>query len=181
MLKGIVLGLALLTGGAGGSMQTGQEAGRPAAPLTISVTPRIGVEPAVVRVMVRIASNPDNRTLTVELDGGDYYRNSTMQLDGDGEPVTREVAYQSIPSGEYTVTVKVKDRQGRTTKAEYSFQVLGRTESPVGEWTLYSPAPSDAECRLEAFADARVGTAVCRCSLSGVTLVASISRCQGSV
>jgi len=127
MMLRIVLGLALLTGSAGGPVQTSQEARRPPAPVTISVTPRIFLEPALVRVMVRVASNPDNRTLSVELDGDDYYRNSTMQLDGDGEPMTRVLAYQSIPAGNYTVTARVKNRQGHDTMAEYSFQVLGRT------------------------------------------------------
>jgi hypothetical protein len=133
MLKGIVLGLALLTGGAAGPVQASREAVQPAAPLTISVTPRISLEPAVVRVMVRIPSNPDNRSLSVELDGEDYYRNSTMQLDGDGEPITRVLGYQSIPSGTYTVTVKVTDRKGRSTRAEYNFQVLGRTDGHGGD------------------------------------------------
>jgi hypothetical protein len=131
MMKGMVLGLVLLTGGAGGPAQASRKTVRPVAPLTISVTPRISLEPGLVRVMVRIAPNPDNRTLSVELDGDDYYRNSTMPIDGDSEPATRVLAYESIPSGTYTVTVKVKDREGRATMAEYTFQVLSRTDRGV--------------------------------------------------
>jgi hypothetical protein len=131
MMTGIVLWFALLAGGIGGTVQTRPETGRLAEPLTIRVSPMISMEPGLVEVMVRIAANPDNRRLSVEVDGGEYYRSSTMQLDGDGEPITRVIAYRSIPSGMYTVTVTLKNRQGRCTTADHQFRVLSRTGDPI--------------------------------------------------
>jgi hypothetical protein len=86
------------------------------------------LEPGIVEVMVRIPGNPDNRALSVTLDAFSYYSNSTTALDGEADPATRLFAYRSLPPGEYIVTVKVKNRQGRTTVAEHNFRVLGRTD-----------------------------------------------------
>lgn len=119
---GILLWLALLGGGITGAAQTSHTE-----PLTIHISPMISLEPSIVEVTVRIAANPDNRALSVEVDGGDYYRSSTMQLEGDGEPVTQVIAYRSIPAGEYIVTVRLSDRQGRSTTADGQFRVLSRT------------------------------------------------------
>ena len=127
MVNGLAVWATLVIAGVTGTRAAGHNTSRPAEALRIRVSPAICNEPGIVQVMVRIPGNPDNRTLSVAIDGADYYSNSGMQLDGEDEPATRVFPYRSLPSGEYTVTVTLRNRQGGATVAEGRFRVLSRT------------------------------------------------------
>lgn len=97
-----------------------------AEPLRLSVTPRITTAPATVKVIALIARNADNRELVVEADSGDYYRSSTIQLDGADAARAYEVWFRSLPPGEYLITAVVEDDHGKATKVTTTAKILGQ-------------------------------------------------------
>jgi hypothetical protein len=138
MVMGIALWVVLIAGSGGAQPQAKQDVKAVPDPLTLRVSPAISREPGIVNVTVRIPPNPDNRTLSVTVDDGDYYTSSSMALDGEHEPGLRLFAYRSLPPGEYVVTVTLKNRQGRASIAEQPFRVLGLTDGGAPS----APGPS---------------------------------------
>jgi hypothetical protein len=122
------LALVLATGGIGSTLQANQGDKTTTDPLKIRVSPALSMEPGIVQVTVTVADNPDNRALAVKIDAEAYYSSSAMELDGDRGPATKVFAYRSLPSGQYNVTVTLKNRHGRVLTAEHNFRVIGRAD-----------------------------------------------------
>jgi hypothetical protein len=94
-------------------------------PLRLSVSPAFSFAPSTVRVHVRIAPDPANRSLAIVTDGDDYYRSSTIPLEGDRTPVTLGVSYPNLPGGTYEVVSVLQDSSGRqraTARARITVQ-----------------------------------------------------------
>jgi hypothetical protein len=132
MMTGLVLWLALVIGGAANMPQARQDTADTKEPLRLRVSPAICLEPGLIQVTVRISGNPDNRALSITVDSPDYYTSSTTTLDGDREAATKVFAYRSLPSGQYTVTAKLRTGDGRAAVAAQDFQVLGRADGDAG-------------------------------------------------
>jgi predicted phage tail protein len=82
-------------------------------PLAIRVSPAVSFAPA--NLVIRTSVDPDvnNRSLEVVADGDDFYRASTVALDGDRAAKTTQFEFRSLPPGEYRVTVVVTGADGR--------------------------------------------------------------------
>ncbi len=102
-------------------------AGQPE-PLRLTVTPKITTAPATVKVIATIDRNSANRALVVQADSGDYFRSSTIQLDGADTARMYEIWFRALPPGDYEITALVENNQGKITKATTNAKILGPTD-----------------------------------------------------
>jgi hypothetical protein len=99
----LVLGLTLAaTTGAGANQ-----------PLAIKVSPAVSFAPANLVIRTSVDPDADNRTLEVVAESEDFYRASTVPLDGDHAPKTTQFEFRSLPPGEYAISVVVTGAGGR--------------------------------------------------------------------
>jgi hypothetical protein len=103
----IVIGLALL---ATSPLGAGER-------LTMRVSPRMAMAPATLVVDAVAERDPANRAVEIQVASQDYYRSSTMQLDGDEAPRTTTVRYEGVPGGSYEVRVILFGSDGKERAA----------------------------------------------------------------
>jgi hypothetical protein len=84
--------------------------------LRIDVAPRFTMAPGAFRVRAIVSPEARNRTLEVVADGDNYYRSSTIPLDGANAATITEMLLQNLPKGAYQVTVTLTDADGRQTR-----------------------------------------------------------------
>jgi hypothetical protein len=77
-------------------------------PITISVWPSIAVARGNAELKVLIQRNDANRTLSWEVDGPDYYRSSTMPLEGASAPKSWFFFVRDLPEGVFDVRATVR-------------------------------------------------------------------------
>ena len=94
--------------------------------LDLRVTPTVAFEPATVTVRATVTADEDHRALEVIAESDDYYRSSYIQLDGENAPRTTEIAFRSLPSGQYTVRAIVFGSRGETIRTERTAQIVDR-------------------------------------------------------
>lgn len=96
-------------------------------PLTIKVTPPVSFAPAVVRIQATINGDADNRAVEITADSGDFYRSSTIQLEGDKAARTNTVEFPGLPEGEYQVTATLFGSDGKSRgQVRQTVNVVGR-------------------------------------------------------
>jgi hypothetical protein len=84
------------------------------APVSIRVSPAISFAPANLVVQTVIEPDADNREMEIVADGDDFYRSSTVQLDGDRAAKTTRFEFHSVPPGEYRISATVIGADGRS-------------------------------------------------------------------
>ena len=99
----LVLGLTLAATSAAGANQ----------PLAIKVSPAVSFAPANLVIRTSVDPDADNRALEVVAQSEDFYRSSTVTLDGDHAPKTTQFEFRSLPPGEYEISVVVTGADGR--------------------------------------------------------------------
>ena len=99
-------------------------------PVTISVYPVVTSVHSAARVMVRVGSDEKNRTLMWEVDGPDYYRSSSIQLDGASAPRSFFFMLRNVPEGEYNVRATIIRNNNSSLVAQTPMAVVGM-ESPA--------------------------------------------------
>ena len=82
-------------------------------PLSIRVSPAVSFAPANLVIQTRIDPDSHNRALEVVAECGDFYRSSTVQLEGDRAPKTTSFEFRSLPPGEYEVRASVIGADGQ--------------------------------------------------------------------
>src|SRR5262245_48717690 len=80
--------------------------------LTMKVTPAVAFAPANLNVQATIESDPDNRSIEIMAESGEFYRSSEIQLDGESAPRTTVFQFRSLPTGEYAVRAVLKGQGG---------------------------------------------------------------------
>jgi hypothetical protein len=80
--------------------------------LRARIWPAVASAPAAVRVEVLIEPAEDNRALEIVADSGDYYRSSTIALEGARSARFHAVLYRGIPAGVYEIRVVLVDAAG---------------------------------------------------------------------
>jgi hypothetical protein len=90
-------------------------------PLVLSVSPRQALAPATVWVRVTVERDAANRTLKIVADGDNFYRSSTIQIEGDRAPRTFNVALKSLPGGDYQIRAVLTDMFGRDRADTHTF------------------------------------------------------------
>jgi hypothetical protein len=92
-IASILCAVLLMSGDIGGS-----------APLRLQVSPAVSRAPGRLTVRVTVASAPENRSLQVVAVSPDYYRSSSVQIDGkDGTPLN-VFEFTNLPTGLYEIT-----------------------------------------------------------------------------
>ena len=93
--------------------------------LRIDVMPRFSMAPGTFRVRAIVTPEQKNRSLEVVADSSNYYRSSTISLDGANAAAITELLLQNLPSGTYQVTATLTDADGRRTSDSRQIGVGG--------------------------------------------------------
>jgi hypothetical protein len=83
--------------------------------------------PATVPITIAVEPGEDNRALTVEMDSDDFYRSSTIDLDGKNEKRLHMIEFKSLPAGEYMVRAEVRSKTQVLGTAVNELVVTGQT------------------------------------------------------
>lgn len=94
-------------------------------PLRIDVMPRFSTAPGAFRVRATVVPEAKNRTLEIVADSSNYYRSSTIALDGANAAAITEMFLRGLPSGTYLVIVTLTDSEGRRTSDNRQVMVGG--------------------------------------------------------
>ena len=81
--------------------------------LSIRVSPAFSYAPANLVIQTTMEPDTDNRSMEVVADSGEFYRASTIALEGDRAPKTTRFEFRSLPPGEYEISATVVGADGR--------------------------------------------------------------------
>ncbi len=81
--------------------------------VSMKVSPAISFAPATLVIKTRVEPDTDNREMDVVAESDEFYRSSTVPLDGDQAPPTSTFQLRGLPSGEYEVTAVVAGINGQ--------------------------------------------------------------------
>jgi hypothetical protein len=98
----LILGMTVAATAAAGANQ----------PLAIKVSPAVSFAPANLIIRTSVEPDASNRSLEVVAESGDFYRSSTIALEGDRAAKTTRFEFRSLPPGEYEVSVVVTGADG---------------------------------------------------------------------
>ena len=74
----------------------------------LKVYPQSCFAPCTLRVQTRVEPHQDNRAVIWEVQGENYYSQSSIGLNGDQTPPTQDARfYRDLPEGDYTVSAAV--------------------------------------------------------------------------
>ena len=71
--------------------------------MTLKVSPAVAFAPANLIVRAMIIADADNRAVEIIAESEDFYRSSTIQLEGDKAARTNTFEFRSPPPGTYEV------------------------------------------------------------------------------
>jgi hypothetical protein len=95
-------------------------------PLAIRVSPAFSLAPANVVIRTSVEPDPENRSIEVIADSAEFYRSSTIPLEGDRASKTMRVEFRSLPPGNYDRTVTLIGADGhRRAIAQTRVNVVG--------------------------------------------------------
>ena len=97
-------------------------------PLSIRVSPAFSFAPANLVIRTSVEPDEKNRSLEVIADSSEFYRSSTITLEGDRAPKTTMVEFRSLPPGDYEVTAMLIGADGHrraTAHAQINVVVPG--------------------------------------------------------
>ena len=75
--------------------------------IALSVTPRVAHVPGRVRIRAVVEPDAKNRGLQIVADSDDYYRSSTVQLDGAAGARITVVQFSGLPLGNYRISANL--------------------------------------------------------------------------
>jgi hypothetical protein len=81
--------------------------------VSIRVSPAFSFAPANLVIQTSVEPDPDNRSMEVIADSPEFYRSSTIALEGDRAPKTTRFEFRSLPPGDYEVTANLIGADGR--------------------------------------------------------------------
>ena len=96
-------------------------------PITVSVYPAVAMARGTAQLRVFVERNDLNRMLTWEVDGPQYYRSSTEDLDGAAAPRSWFFEVRDLPEGEYEIRAMVKRNNNSVSSARTKITVLRGT------------------------------------------------------
>jgi predicted phage tail protein len=100
-------------------------------PVSIRVSPEIAFAPANVVIRTSVEPATENRSIEVIAESGEFYRSSTIQLEGDRAPKTTMLEFRALPPGNYDVSASVIGSGGqRRAVAHMQVKVLGSEGIP---------------------------------------------------
>ncbi len=72
-------------------------------PLSMAVSPLQSFAPTNLTIRLHVQSAAVNRALEVVAESGEYYRSSSIQLDGSDAPRTISFEFRDVPGGDYNI------------------------------------------------------------------------------
>ena len=107
-------GVAVAAGVLAGSMQMSADEA-----ISITVRPAVTSYRGNAQLKVLVSRNERNRVLVWEVDGPNYYRSSSIALDGAASPRSYFFMVNDLPAGEFDVraTVKRNDSSAATDRS----------------------------------------------------------------
>lgn len=103
------VGLILIAGFLAGSKHSSAEDA-----VSITVRPTVAMASGSARLQVLVAPNALNRVLVCEVDGVNYYRSSTRQLDGASSPRSYSFVARDLPAGEFEIRAVLRRADNST-------------------------------------------------------------------
>jgi len=102
-VRGLLCGLML----AMGSFTVGAED-----TITMNASPQISFAPAHLTVRTRIEPDVSNRAIEIVIDSEDFYRSTTIELEGDQAPRSSVFEFRGVPGGTYQVSARLVGTNG---------------------------------------------------------------------
>jgi hypothetical protein len=103
--------------GAAGTLNGGQ-------PLTLKVSPAMAAAPAFIRVSAIVEASDENRSLEVVAQSPQFFRSSTIDLDGRNSPPLTVIEYPNLPPGFYEVSAVLVGSSGKRATATRFVKVM---------------------------------------------------------
>jgi hypothetical protein len=75
--------------------------------LRMNVSPEVSFAPGRIVVRATIERDPANRAVEIVAESPEYYRSSTVHLNGDHAARTTEVQFGGLPRGNYNVSARL--------------------------------------------------------------------------
>ena len=91
--------------------------------LAMRITPAAALEPAILTVRTVIEADAGNRVLEIVAQSADYYRSSSIELDGASAPRLNVFEFRNLPTGSYEVTSVLVRSGGGGASVTRRFQV----------------------------------------------------------
>jgi hypothetical protein len=101
--------LSVLLAAASCSALAAQGAG---SPLVARIMPVGCTAPCDILVQAFIEPHASNRSVEFLIDSGAVYSSSTVELDGDRAPRSKEVRFREMPAGDYEIRVTLMGTDG---------------------------------------------------------------------
>ena len=118
------LGLAVFAGILIGSHPSADEA------ISITVRPAVATYRGSAQLKVLVARDDKNRSLVWEVDGPNYYRSSSLQLNGASSPRSYFFTMRELPAGEFEVRATIKRNDSTAVTDRASIRVVGGPIEP---------------------------------------------------
>jgi hypothetical protein len=91
--------------------------------LAMRVSPSVAFEPAVLTIRTVIETDVENRALEVLAQSADYYRRSSIELDGASAPRLNVFEFRNLPTGTYEVMSVLVGSSGERAVVSRRFDV----------------------------------------------------------
>jgi hypothetical protein len=114
------LGLAMAAGILVGSIQTSADEA-----VSITVRPAVTTYRGSAQLKVLVARDDKNRSLQWEIDGPNYYRSSSIELNGAAAPRSYVFVVRELPAGEFEVRATVTRNDESTAVDRSMIRVVG--------------------------------------------------------
>ena len=89
----------------------------------LRLSSRFVAAPGFMRSVIRVKPHPDNRILRVAVDSGNYFRSSSIDLDGAHAARTHFLTWSSLPEGAYSLVATVYGADGLRSQRTERFEV----------------------------------------------------------
>ena len=113
-------GLAVAAGVFAGSLHLSADEA-----ISITVRPAVTSFRGSAQLKVLVARDEKNRSLVWEVDGPDYYRSSSMDLDGAAAARSYFFVVKDLPSGEFEVRATVRRNDSSAAVDRSTIKVVG--------------------------------------------------------
>lgn len=80
--------------------------------LRLDVSPKFSLTPGTFRAVAIVEPDAENRWLVLCAQSAEYYRSSTIQLDGARAARRYELFFERLPSGKYLIQARVERADG---------------------------------------------------------------------
>jgi len=81
--------------------------------ISIRVSPSVSFAPANLVIRTSVEPDADNRVMEIVADSQEFYRSSSVPVEGDRAPKTTMFEFRSLPPGEYRVTAVLFGSNGQ--------------------------------------------------------------------